>query len=818
MAPCSLGYTKDWGIMIDNVQSIYLRMKQLNENSDLLGDDVALEPIFMNHNFARDMAITNAIDFKDQGVVAVIGSGGSSLSILTSLVLQNYRIPQCCGSSTNPTLSDKKQYPNFFRTIPTDASMAEAMIGYVLASGWKKIAIVHVNDDYGTGFANYLMNVARTRSVEVLAKVNVKPVPTVDDVTPALQTVQESGARIIFYFGYVDSYMAVLPIARSLGIFGKDYVWFGGDPFTDLPVAYPDKGSLYEGTLGFYPREAQGPAAPVFADYWAANRLQSTFINKTSTALTLSTPYAYYFSTCVDLFVHGFDALLKSNSTFTIDDLISGQLNKNIKVPESFVFPDLQTPTGKVKSDQNGDRIGDFDIFNFLADGTSKIVGGWNDGQRVLNPDVPIVYPGGSLVQPKDGIDPNDVAVYATPSSGLATLSVLFAIFGAVLTLISILGVLKYRKVGAVKKSGVMIGYGMQLCLLLMNIQFLVMIDKPTASKCAVDAFLIPVLFSFYYGLLFAKNLRIYRIFYKPPSRFQLSDAFIYMNGLLIALPSLLVSIIWVAADPPLPSIVKVSMTQYYWTCKSARGLEATAISIHIVINALVLLGNLVMAFMTRNVVSTYSETKMISSSVYNMTVISLFTIIVLSSESLGYQAKYIIKSIATIYVLLFNVSSNFLYKIYVSMTDSNSLNSNSRSGTSENKSEAGNLKPAVNEGGQVSLTTANRFGVNSTRIVLLKQISADAVEILDVRRVSLESKETQTNGVGIVWDVNFLKQFSKLKTEPLVKSFKVDDRVYQFEFTAEKDADLWTTYFSSWTYRVKGAANNQSIQQSSQV
>ncbi|KAJ2992482.1 hypothetical protein HDV02_003046 [Globomyces sp. JEL0801] len=812
----SLGFPPEGSNVLDGAQATFLRIKQLNENSPLLGDDVALEPVFLNHRVTRDVTIINSLELQKQGVLAVVGSGFSSLSMLTSLVLQNYKIPQCCGASTNPSLSDKKQYPNFFRVIPTDASQTAAMMGYVVASGWKKIAIIHTNEDYGGGLANYLTNLARDNSVEVLAKVNVKIGVSDVEAKPAVQTVQESGARIIFFFGYNEELLVVLKLAKQLGIYGKDFVWFGADSLFDFAAAYPNDGSIYNGFLVFYPVEASGPEAIPFADYWKANREISGFPNISMTAPEATKSYVYFFPSCVDLFLHGFDALLKSNTSFTIDDLISGSLNKLMKVPDSFVFPEVATPSGYVRTDKNGDRLGDFDIYNLLADGSRQLVGGWTGGRKVLNPNTPIIYPGGSQLQPKDGIDPNDVALYAVPGTGLAVLSIVLAIIGTIFTLVSVLGVLKYRRVGAIKKSGVIIGFGMQLCLLLLNIQFLIMIDKPTISKCSIDAFVIPILFSFYYGLLFAKNLRIYRIFYKPPNRFQLSDTFIYFNGLLIALPSVIVSMVWVIADPPVPTIVKVSITQYYWTCKSTNGLESTAIAFHIAINTLVLLANLVMAFMTRNVVSTYSETKAIASSVYNMTVISLFTIVVLSSDSLGFQAKYIIKSTAIIYILLFNVSSNFLYKIFVSISDTGkngSINSNgSKTGANSNTSNTATHNKTGRTRCEALLTTVSRFGLKYTRNVILCEITPQSIGIFDVKRVSLESTATADLGVGVIWQVTKIKDFAMKPTDPLILRFSVEHTSYWIEFKTAEEMSLWTKYFEPWTYQTNSIKNESLV------
>ncbi|KAI8896171.1 periplasmic binding protein-like I [Globomyces pollinis-pini] len=809
----SIGYVPDDMILLEGVEAVYLRIKQLNENSDLLGDDTTLEPVLLNNELARDLNIVNALEFQKEGVVAVIGSGWSSLSILTSLVLQNYNIPQCCGSSTNPSLSDKNQYPNFFRVIPTDASQAAAMMGYVVASGWKKIAIIHTNEDYGGGLANFLSTLARENSVEILAKVNIEMETTEHQADAAVHILRESGARIIFYCGYVNEFMVVLKYARSMGIFGKDYVWMGPDALIDLPTMFPDDSDLYNGMLSFYPTEKQGPEAEPFAEYWRNNRLQTTFINASLSSVEPPKSYIYFYATCVDLFLNGFDALLKSNPDWTVNDLATGKLNEYMKVPESFTFPDIATPSGYVRADENGDRSGDFSVYNYLSNQKVQIVGGWNNGKKVLDPNFPIVYPGGSTVQPKDGIDPNDVAVYAELSGGAGILSIICAALGFALTLLSYVGIIIYKKSGVIKKSSYLIGYGMQLAILLVNFQFLVMIDKPSQLKCTIDSIVIPITFSLYYGLLFAKTLRIYRIFFLPRAALKLTDFKLYLTALLITLPSIIICVIWNVFDAPRPYIKQISQTQFYWTCASG-SLGGTAMNLLILVNSLVLIGNLILAVMTRNVLSTYNETKMIGLSVYNTTIIGLFSLAILVSDSLGFTAKYIIKNLAVFYILIFNLGTSFLLKIYqaITTTDSSTNNSKASNNSSVINAEKTKIKKITKDQRcEVTIKTLGGLAgiFAEAQPVALHQNSPECVLIASIKRLSLESSSTSECGYGIFWNLPHIKTFSIVGKGPMTRQFTVDDKVYECRFQTEEDCVSWTKFFENWTYRMKSNVSN---------
>ncbi|TDH14812.1 hypothetical protein EPR50_G00024810 [Perca flavescens] len=90
-------------------------------------------------------------------VMAVIGETGSTPSISISRIIGPFNIPQVSHFATCACLSNKQQYPSFFRTIPSDQFQADALAKLVKHFGWTWIGAVRSDSDYGNnGMASFL--------------------------------------------------------------------------------------------------------------------------------------------------------------------------------------------------------------------------------------------------------------------------------------------------------------------------------------------------------------------------------------------------------------------------------------------------------------------------------------------------------------------------------------------------------------------------------------------------------------------------------------------------------------------------------------
>lgn len=134
-------------------KSVEMAFRDINDAGGVLGCDLVTDTRDSQSagNIAVDAA-TQLVQVKK--VPLVIGGIISSVSIpiLTS-VTGPAKIVQISPASSSPTLTalarDGKTNGIFFRTITSDALQGVAAAKYAIDSGFKKLAIIHVNNDFG---------------------------------------------------------------------------------------------------------------------------------------------------------------------------------------------------------------------------------------------------------------------------------------------------------------------------------------------------------------------------------------------------------------------------------------------------------------------------------------------------------------------------------------------------------------------------------------------------------------------------------------------------------------------------------------------
>ncbi|XP_052008546.1 extracellular calcium-sensing receptor-like [Xyrauchen texanus] len=115
-------------------------------------------------SMSATMALMNDQDFTAEDhcngqspIHAIIGETESSSTIVLSRTTGPFKIPVISPSATCECLSNRKEYPSFFRTIASDFHQSRALAYIVKHFGWSWVGTINSDNDYGNyGMAIFL--------------------------------------------------------------------------------------------------------------------------------------------------------------------------------------------------------------------------------------------------------------------------------------------------------------------------------------------------------------------------------------------------------------------------------------------------------------------------------------------------------------------------------------------------------------------------------------------------------------------------------------------------------------------------------------
>ncbi|MGY4706327.1 ABC transporter substrate-binding protein [Candidatus Bipolaricaulota sp. J31] len=134
------------------VNGAKLAVQQINALGGVLGRplELVVRDTATSPDVGRDAA---AKLIEIDGVVAIVGALASGVTLAVSSVTIPAQIPLISPSSTSPAITELEDNDFVFRTCPSDAlqGVVEAQLARNL--GYKKVAVIFVNNAYGRGLA-----------------------------------------------------------------------------------------------------------------------------------------------------------------------------------------------------------------------------------------------------------------------------------------------------------------------------------------------------------------------------------------------------------------------------------------------------------------------------------------------------------------------------------------------------------------------------------------------------------------------------------------------------------------------------------------
>ncbi|KAM4628225.1 extracellular calcium-sensing receptor-like [Polymixia lowei] len=196
-------------------------------------------------------------------VPVIIGDARTSASIVVADTLGVFDVPMVSYLASCVCLSDSRRYPQFFRTMPSDALQARAMARLLLLLGWTWVGLVSADDDYGRFGIQMLMEELRGTGVcvafhEVVPKARPDPLAVAARPRRIVDTIHKSSARVVVTFVIDQDAKALLEEVVHQNITDKQ--WIANEAWvTFATLSVPHNVPSLAGTIGFALRKADIP-------------------------------------------------------------------------------------------------------------------------------------------------------------------------------------------------------------------------------------------------------------------------------------------------------------------------------------------------------------------------------------------------------------------------------------------------------------------------------------------------------------------------------------------------------------------------------
>ncbi|KAM8854557.1 extracellular calcium-sensing receptor-like [Synchiropus picturatus] len=126
----------------------------------------------------------------------IIGGASSGTTMVLAMILSPLHVPLISHISSCPCLSDRRKFPTFFRTIPSDIYQARIFAQLVIHFNWSWIGAVMADNDYGHLALKVFREETRKAGV-CLAFVELVRRPSIAaDSTRSSLTIQASTAKV----------------------------------------------------------------------------------------------------------------------------------------------------------------------------------------------------------------------------------------------------------------------------------------------------------------------------------------------------------------------------------------------------------------------------------------------------------------------------------------------------------------------------------------------------------------------------------------------------------------------------------------------
>ncbi|KAJ3021144.1 Gamma-aminobutyric acid type B receptor subunit 2 [Thoreauomyces humboldtii] len=634
------------------LQAIKLAAEELNtvNNTILPGLEIVVTANGTFGEPSKAISVTNRI--LNDGYQAVIGEEYSDISTYIGYALAGQAAFQCSGSATSPDLAVKKNYPNFFRVVPSDNAQATVILGFIQDQGWSTVAVFASSGTYAQGISDIIVQQAANYQItlsNVLSYDGTGP----DDLNTKIERIKAAGSRIIILLcNDLPETLALTTAFANEGMVGDDFVYVGSDAMASVLG-----GSVNVSAAQLANLQGLFTTSPLeYSSY--ADGLRSRFQTKYGSSLDDAEMAAFNYDAVYSMaFAYG--NLLSPTGTATAVSISDGTwfagAYAGMNVTQFLTgFKTFDGATGPISFDSNGDIIGaSFRVTNCVGNSMVQIATSVG-GNKLIYSQLPTFYSGLHTPPSDQALLKDDVVGFHSPSS-IAVLAIVSLAMTIILGSIPVLFVFRAHPILKPVSPEFMAlsACGMAICLISIYVDAIAI---PSRQSCNAHVAVLACGFGTTVGSILVKLVRLYRIFDNKVAQKQaLNTTRLFIGSAGIVGIELLLVVIFNAAFPMYGNEIQdITAGRRYYECKSESATGQSALTIlFFIYNAGLLISCCYLAFATRNIYSAFNECKSIGVAVYNIVFCIIVVLLVSYMGSTSVLTGWLVRSIVLFFAIL---------------------------------------------------------------------------------------------------------------------------------------------------------------------
>ncbi|XP_068440251.1 extracellular calcium-sensing receptor-like [Clinocottus analis] len=183
-------------------------------------------------------------------VHAVIGETTSTSTIGIARTMGPFHIPVISHSATCACLSKRRDYPSFFRTIPSDIHQSQALAKLMKHFGWTWVGAIRTNSDYGNGGMAAFLEAAEREGVCVEYSVAIYRTDPRKWFLEVVNIIKKSTSKVIVAFADGTDLDILIKELHAHNVTGLQ--WVGSEGWiTYRYIASPVNYAVVQGAVGF---------------------------------------------------------------------------------------------------------------------------------------------------------------------------------------------------------------------------------------------------------------------------------------------------------------------------------------------------------------------------------------------------------------------------------------------------------------------------------------------------------------------------------------------------------------------------------------